>query len=257
MNSPALNILITGAGSGLGRGLAVDLAARGHTLLVTDLNLDAATETARQIQQAGFAAEAFQLDVTAEEQIQCLLEQLRGRRIDVLVNNAGLQHVARLEEFDIAKWNLLTDVLLKGTFLMTREVIPLMREQGFGRIIQIGSIHSLVASPYKSAYVAMKHALLGFAKVVALETAAWDITINTICPAYLRTPLVDAQIRDQARARQMSEEDVIDRIMLEPMPKKSFITIEEVTAAVEYLMQPLARNVTGQALVIDGGWTVQ
>ena len=165
--------------------------------------------------------------------------------------------MAKVEEFPPAKWDLLLDVMLKGAFLMTRAVLPGMRARGFGRIIQIGSIHSLVASPYKSAYVAAKHALLGFAKAVALETADVDITINTICPAYIRTPLVEAQIQDQARTRQIPEEEVIRRIMLQPMPKQAFITCEEVAAAVEYLISPLARNVTGQSITIDGGWTAQ
>jgi len=152
---------------------------------------------------------------------------------------------------------LVIAVMLRGAFLMTRAILPLMRAQGFGRIIQIGSIHSLVASPFKSAYVAAKHALLGFSKTVALETAGVDITVNTICPAYIRTPLVDAQIKDQARTRGISEEEVIQRIMLQPMPKRAFITSEEVAAAVEYLMSSLARNVTGQTITIDGGWTAQ
>ena len=147
--------------------------------------------------------------------------------------------------------------MLRGAFLMSRAVLPGMRAAGFGRIIHIGSIHSLVASPYKSAYVAAKHALLGFSKTLALETADVDITSNTICPAYLRTPLVDAQIADQARARGISEEEVIEKVMLQPMPKKAFVTVEEISAAVEYLLQPLARNVTGQTITIDGGWTAQ
>src|SRR5205085_3482898 len=132
---------------------------------------------------------------------------------------AGLQHVAKAEEFPVAKWDLLMDVMLKGAFLMTQAVLPRMRAQGFGRIIQIGSIHSLVASPYKSAYVAAKHALLGFSKTIALETADVDITSNTVCPAYVRTPLVDAQVRAQALARGLPEDEVIERVMLEPMPK--------------------------------------
>ena len=140
---------------------------------------------------------------------------------------------------------------------MTRAILPRMRAQGFGRIIQIGSIHSLVGSPYKSAYVAAKHALVGFSKVVALETADVDITFNTVCPAYIRTSLVEAQIKDQARARQISEEEVIERVMLHPMPKQVFVTFEEVAGAIEYLMTPLARNVTGQTITIDGGWTAQ
>src|SRR6185369_5356614 len=170
------------------------------------------------------------------------LQELGERRVDVLVNNAGLQHVSRVEEFPVAKWDLLMGVMLKGTFLVTRAVLSRMRAQGFGRIIHIGSIHSFIASPYKSAYVAAKHALLGFSKAVALETGDVDITSNTICPAYIRTPLVDAQIKDQARMRQISEIEVIQRIMLEPMPKKAFITFEEIADTIEFLISPLARN---------------
>ena len=257
MTPPTRTILITGAGSGLGRGLSLCLAQASHTILATDLRLDAARETVAQIEAIGGRAQAHALDVTSEEQIQSFVSGLGDARIDVLVNNAGLQHVARVEEFSTEKWDLLMSVLLRGTFLMSRAVLPGMRARGFGRVIHIGSIHSLVASPYKSAYTAAKHALIGFSKVLALETADADITSNTICPAYIRTPLVDGQIADQARTRGISEEEVIERVMLAPMPKKAFITFEEIAAAIEYLISPHARNVTGQTITIDGGWTAQ
>ncbi len=257
MTNPKRIVLITGAGSGLGCGLSICLAQEGHLILATDLHLEGARETVAQIEAAGGTAVAHMLDVASEEEINRFLKDIGQHRIDTLINNAGLQHVARLEEFSATKWDLLMDVMVKGAFLMTRAVLPRMRGQNFGRIIHIGSIHSLVASPYKSAYVAAKHALLGFSKAVALETAAADITVNTICPAYIRTPLVDAQIKDQARTRNMSEDEVIHRVMLQPMPKNAFITCEEVAAAVEYLMGPWSRNVTGQTIIIDGGWTAQ
>jgi 3-hydroxybutyrate dehydrogenase len=257
MSNQKLHVLVTGAGSGLGRGLSLCLAKQGHALLATDIDVGIARETVAQIRNAGGHAEAHILDVTSEEDIQRLLKDTGQRRLDVLINNAGLQHVSKLEEFPVEKWDRLIDVMLKGAFLMTRAILPRMRAQGFGRIIQIGSIHSLVGSPYKSAYAAAKHALMGFSKVVALETAGVDITINTVCPAYIRTSLVEAQIKDQARARQISEEEVIERVMLQPMPKQAFITFEEVAAAIEYLISPLARNVTGQTITIDGGWTAQ
>ncbi|MDD5261984.1 MAG: 3-hydroxybutyrate dehydrogenase [Methylacidiphilales bacterium] len=257
MMNPKRSILITGAGSGLGRGLGLCLAQWGHSIVASDLNVEGAGETAALIKEMGGIAEAHALDVTSEEDIGRLLQELGQRRIDVLVNNAGLQHVSKIEEFSTAKWDLLLNVMLKGSFLMTRALLPGMRKSGFGRIINIGSIHSLVASPYKSAYVTAKHAQIGFSKVIALETADADITINTICPSYLRTPLVDAQIKDQARVRGISEDEVIGSIMLQPMPKKMFITFEEVAAAVEYLSSPLARNVTGHTITIDGGWTAQ
>jgi 3-hydroxybutyrate dehydrogenase len=257
MTAPKRTILITGAGSGLGQGLSLCLAQSGHSILATDVNLDRARETIAQVAATGGQGEAYALDVTSEEDVQRLLRDTGRHRIDILINNAGVQHVQKIEEFPVAKWDLLLDVMVKGAFLMTRAVLPGMRARGFGRIINIGSIHSLVASPYKSAYVAAKHALLGFAKAVALETADTDITVNTICPAYIRTPLVEAQIKDQASARRIPEEEVVQRIMLQPMPKKTFITFEEIAAAVEYLMSPMARNVTGQTITIDGGWAAQ
>ncbi len=250
-------MLITGAGSGIGQGLAGLAAADGWQVIVTDLDRRAADESAQAIVAKGGRAEAFQLDVTSSDSIQQVMEALAGRRIDLLVNNAGLQYVAPLEEFPPEQWDLLVRVMLTGACLMTRAVLPGMKAHGFGRIINIGSIHSLVASPFKSAYVAAKHGLLGFAKVVALETARTDITINTICPSYLRTPLVDKQIASQAKEHGISEDEVIQEIMLKPMPKGVFISIEELYGIVAFLVSDAARNITGQAITVDGGWTIR
>ena len=250
-------ILITGAGSGLGRGLGLFLAAQGHVILATDLDGETARETAAQIQAAGGNAEAYALDVGSEAGVKEFFDAIGRDRVEVLVNNAGLQRVAPLEEFTAANWDMLMQVMLRGVFLMSRAVLPGMRARGFGRLVHIGSIHSIVASPYKSAYVTAKHGLIGFSKVIALETADAEITSNVLCPGYIRTPLVDSQIKDQARARHISEDEVIQTVMLERMPKKTFITSEEVGATVEYLINPLSRNVTGQAIGIDGGWTAQ
>ncbi len=257
MNSPALNILVTGAGSGLGRGLCVALAKSGHAIIATDLVRNEAIQSAKQVEAENQQCHAFELDVTASESINKFLGELGDTAIHVLINNAGLQYVAPIEEFPVEKWDLLINVMLRGSFLMTQAMLPRMRSQGFGRIIHIGSIHSQIASPFKSAYTAAKHAILGLSKTIALETAGTDITSNTICPSYIRTPLVDSQIAAQAKTRGISEEDVVQRIMLEPMPKKCFVTCEEIAASVEYLISPLARNVTGQVITIDGGWTSQ
>jgi 3-hydroxybutyrate dehydrogenase len=257
MTDPKRTILITGAGGGLGRGLGLCLAAKGHSILATDIDAESARETASQIKRAGGKAEGYALDVGDEQAVAHLLAEIGESPIDVLVNNAGLQKVAKIEEFAATQWDLLMQVMVRGAFLMTRAVLPGMRARGFGRIIHIGSIHSIVASPYKSAYVSAKHALIGFSKAVALETADVDITSNTICPAYIRTGLVDAQISDQARALGISENEVIQTVMLERMPKKTFITFDEVAACIEYLIGPLSGNITGQAIGIDGGWTAQ
>jgi 3-hydroxybutyrate dehydrogenase len=253
---PPRSILITGAASGIGAGLAEHLARAGHHVVVTDLAADGAMEVAASIVAGGGSAEAHALDVSSQASVDALFGAV-SRPVDVLINNAGLQHVAPLESFPIEKWELLVQVMLIGVARLTRAALPGMRAAGFGRIVNIGSIHSLVASKYKSAYVAAKHGLLGFSKVVALETADTDITINTICPTYGKTPLVDRQIADQARQHGIPEERVVSEIMLKPMPKGVFISFEELAGIAEFLLGPHARNITGQEIVVDGGWTVQ
>jgi 3-hydroxybutyrate dehydrogenase len=249
------SILITGAGSGLGRDLCRHFAAAGMFAIAADQNAAAAEETARAVRDAGHAAQALELDVTCEPAVSRAIQALPGQRVDVLINNAGIQHVAALEDFPAEKWSLMIDIMLKGSCWMTRAVLPGMRERKYGRIVNIGSIHSLVASPFKSAYVAAKHGLLGFAKTVALETADTDITINTLCPSYIQTPLVDKQIKAQAEKHGISESEVIDTIMLKPMPKRAFITADEIAGTIEFLISPAARNITGQTITLDGGWT--
>lgn len=251
-----MNILITGAGSGIGAGVAAELAKAGHLLLVTDLDRNAAEKVAASIRGVGGKADALELDVTSDDSVAALVEALPCD-VEVLVNNAGLQFVSRLEEFPMEKWALLVDVMLTGVARLTRALLPGMRKRGFGRIVNTGSVHSLVASPFKSAYVAAKHGLLGFSKVMALETADTDITINTICPAYVKTPLVEKQIAAQAKTHGISEADVVNEIMLKPMPKKAFIGIDEIAGIIAFLISPPARNITGQTIVVDGGWTAQ
>ena len=250
------SILITGAASGIGAGIAHELAAAGHHVIVSDLSLEGAEAVAAEIRGRGGSAEAVALDVTSGESVAAALAAV-SRPVEVLVNNASLQHVSPLEEFPLAKWDFLVQVMLVGVARLTRAVLPGMRERGFGRIVNIGSIHALVASPYKSAYVAAKHGLVGFSKVLALETADTDITINTICPSYVKTPLVDRQIADQARTRGISEADVVSQVMLKPMPKGVFIEMDELAGTTAFLVSAAARNMTGQCLVLDGGWTVQ
>ena len=250
-------MLITGAGSGIGQGLAEHAARDGWHVIVTDMDGHTANEVARGIVANGGKADAFELDVTSADDIRRVMDTLAGRRVDVLINNAGLQYVANLEDFPQDKWDLIVRVMLNGACMMTRAVLPGMKRHGFGRIVNIGSIHSLVASPFKSAYVSAKHGLLGFSKVIALETAETDITINTICPSYVRTPLVEKQIANQAKEHGISEDEVIREIMLKPMPKGAFISMEELYGIVAFLVSDCARNITGQAITVDGGWTVR
>ncbi|HBK45262.1 MAG TPA: 3-hydroxybutyrate dehydrogenase [Xanthomonadaceae bacterium] len=251
-----LHILITGAASGIGAGVARELAAAGHHLLVSDLSAAAAQPVVDGILAGGGSAQALALDVASDASVAAALAGL-AQPVDVLVNNAGLQHVSALEQFPMEKWDLLVQVMLTGVARLTRALLPAMRARGFGRIVNIGSIHSLVASPYKSAYVAAKHGLVGFSKVLALETADTDITVNTLCPSYVRTPLVERQIADQARTRGIAESDVVRQIMLAPMPKGVFIEYDELAGAIAFLISRAARNITGQTIALDGGWTAQ
>ncbi|HEX9207789.1 MAG TPA: 3-hydroxybutyrate dehydrogenase [Steroidobacteraceae bacterium] len=257
MTARNLRVLVTGAGSGIGLGLARHLCAAGHEVWFTDVDIALVEGAAGAMDGDGRRAHALELDVTSAGSIADAVEAIGVEGIDLLVNNAGLQHVAPLEDFPAERWARLVTVMLTGPAMVTRAVLPGMRRRNFGRVVNIGSIHSLVASPYKSAYVAAKHGLTGFTRTLALETADVDVTVNTVCPAYVRTPLVDAQIADQARAHGIPEQQVIDEVMLRPMPKRAFVTIEELGALVEFLASDAARNITGQSIAVDGGWTAQ
>jgi 3-hydroxybutyrate dehydrogenase len=250
-------IFITGGASGIGLGVAQHLGQQGHHIIIADLNLTAAQDACNALSENGVSAQAVQLDVGNIEQIGQINSVLNGQKVDVLINNAGIQHVSKLEEFPPEKWQLLINIMLVGPALLTQQFLPSMREQNFGRIINVGSVHSLVASPFKSAYVAAKHGLLGFAKTIALETGDCDVTINTLCPAYVKTPLVEKQIAAQAIEHGLSEADVVNKIMLEPMPKKAFIDPVELAQTAEFLMSSAAKNITAQTLVLDGGWTAR
>ena len=249
-----MRVVITGATGGIGYAIACHFAAQSHQVVLADLNAELIEEKVTQLRQQGYQAEGCVLDVTDEAAIARCAELYPA---DILINNAGIQHVARLEDFPADKWRLLLDVMLTGPAMLTKAMLPGMQQRKFGRIINIGSIHALVASPFKSAYVAAKHGLLGFSKVVALENGANNITINTICPAYVKTPLVEQQIKAQAKEHNISEQEVIDTIMLAPMPQKAFIDLEEIAASAAFLSSDAARHITAQTLVLDGGWTAR
>lgn len=257
VEAKSLNIFVTGGASGIGFGIAEYLAQQGHHIIIADINEAAAKTAAQNINNKGMSAQSIQINVCDAQQIAALPAALTATPVDILINNAGIQHVSKLEDFPAEKWQMLINVMLVGPALLTQAFLPHMRAQNFGRIINVGSIHSVVASPFKSAYVAAKHGLLGFAKTMALETGDVDVTINTLCPAYVKTPLVEQQIAAQAIENDMSEEDVINKIMLEPMPKKAFIEIDELAQTAHFLMSSAAKNITGQTLILDGGWTAR
>ena len=246
--------IVTGGASGIGRAIAMDFAEHGARVLVADLDERSGTQIASSI--GGIFRRA---DVSRREDCRALVDAAVGELggVDILVNNAGLQHVAPIEEFPEEKWEYLIQVMLLGAFYLTKYAIPHMYEKGWGRAINISSVHGLVASPYKSAYVAAKHGLNGLTKAIALEAAEKGVTVNAICPSYVRTPLVDKQIADQARVHGISTEAVIRDIMLAPAARKRLLEPGEIAAYVTFLCSDAAAGITGSLQVIDGGWTAR
>lgn len=198
-------------------------------------------------------------DVTRTAEINDMVQRATSMfgTVDILVNNAGIQFVSPVENFPEEKWDAIIATNLSSAFHCTKAALPGMRKAGWGRIVNIASAHGLVASPNKSAYVAAKHGVVGLTKTIALETAKNGITVNAICPGYVMTPLVQGQIRDQARANNLPENEVVEKVILDPQPTKKFIEIEEVAALAVYLCGDMAKSITGTALSIDGGWTAK
>lgn len=240
--------IVTGAASGIGRAIAEDLAAFGVRVLVTDLNAEDGERVASSIKGPFEHA-----DMSSRRDCDAVV----ARALRVLVNNAGLQHVAPVEDFPVDRWEHIVRTMLFGAFYLTRATIPHMYASGWGRIVNIASVHGLVASPYKSAYVSAKHGLLGFTKTVALEAAEKGVTVNAVCPSYVRTPLVEKQIADQAKAHGIPEESVIRDIMLAPAAIKRLLEPSEVAAYVRFLCSDDAGAITGAVQVIDAGWTAR
>jgi 3-hydroxybutyrate dehydrogenase len=245
--------LVTGAGSGIGRAIAEALAGAGARVLIHDV----APEAASVADAVG--GTFLKADLADTAAVRRLAEQAlqEAGRVDILVNNAGFQHIAPIEEFPEDIWERMLQVLLTAPFQLTKHLLPAMKSRGWGRIINIASIHGLVASPFKAAYVSAKHGLLGLTKTVALEAGPFGVTVNAICPAYVRTPLVERQIAAQARTRGISEEVVVEQVMLEPAAIKRLIDPEEVAALALFLASEQASAITGVAHTIDLGWTAR
>lgn len=251
--------LVTGSTSGIGLGIARSLAAQGATLVINGLGEAEAIERERAglAQEFGVPVSFAGGDLTKTAEVEAMIRSVEAQhgRLDILVNNAGMQHVSPIEDFPPEKYDLIIALNLSAAFHAIRLAVPGMKQRGWGRIINIASAHALVASPFKSAYVASKHAILGLTKTVALEVAEQGITVNAICPGYVLTPLVEKQIPDTARARGMSEEQVIRDVLLAAQWTKKFVEVDELGALAVFLCSEGARSITGTALPVDGAWT--
>ena len=247
--------IITGSNSGIGLGVARALAGAGADVVLnsfTDREED--HKLAKDLgKEFGVKARYIQADMSKGDQARALVE--KAGACDILVNNAGIQHVAPIDEFPQDKWDAIIAINMSSAFHTTAAALPMMRKAGWGRVINVASAHGLRASPYKSAYVTAKHGVVGMTKTVALETAKESITVNAICPGYVLTPLVEAQIPDTAKEYDMSEDEVVEKVILAKQPSKEFATVEQIGGLAVLLCSDAAEQITGQPIPVDGGWT--
>jgi len=245
--------IVTGAASGIGLAVARDFAKQGIRVTLSDIDIEGGQAAAAELPGARFQA----ADMTKSADIERLMADTIAAegQVDILVNNAGIQYVAPITEFPEAKWRQIIDLMLTAPFLLTKAVLPEMYTRKWGRIINIASVHALRASAFKSAYVSAKHGLLGLTRVTALEGAEHGVTCNAICPSYVRTPLVEKQIADQARVHGIPESEVVEKIMVAEAPIHRLLEPEEVAQLVTYLCTDAASGITGSAQSIDCGWT--
>ncbi|MBD7984988.1 3-hydroxybutyrate dehydrogenase [Sporosarcina sp. Sa2YVA2] len=249
-------LFITGAAQGIGFEISKEFSEAGALVVLTDLNEEKVKAAASAL---GGRAIGIKCDVTSEEEIQQAIDEAIAHfgRIDILINNAGLQHVAMLEDFPTEKFELLVKVMLTAPFIATKLVIPHMRKQKFGRILNMASINGLVGFAGKAAYNSSKHGVIGLTKVAALETASDGITVNAICPGYVDTPLVRNQLEDLAVVRGVPLESVLEEVIYPLVPQKRLLDVKEIADLALYLSSESAKGITGQAVVLDGGYTVQ
>ncbi|MEQ8481713.1 MAG: 3-hydroxybutyrate dehydrogenase [Hoeflea sp.] len=254
-------VIVTGSTSGIGLGIAENFAINGFNVVLNGLGDDKEIEATRaRLDTMGAGEVIFHgANMLEPDEIADLVKTTEEKfgAIDILIPNAGIQHVEKIEDFPPAKWDAIIGINLSSAFHLIRAAMPGMKKRRFGRVISIASAHGLVASPYKSAYVAAKHGMLGLIKTVALEGAEFGVTANAICPGYVETPLVAGQIADTAKARDMSEEDVINEVILKAQPTKQFVQVGQIAALALYLASEQAAQITGAALPMDGGWTAQ
>lgn len=253
------NAIVTGSTSGIGLGIAEGFAKEGINLVLNGFGDAAEIEKIRAGLASKFGIKVLYdgADMSKADQIEAMMrkaaKELGG--VDILVNNAGIQHVAPVEEFPTGKWDAIIAINLSSAFHTTRMAVPYMKSKNWGRIINVASAHAMVASPFKSAYVASKHGIMGFTKTIALEVAEKGVTCNAICPGYVLTPLVMAQIPDTAKARGITEEQVKRDVLLAAQPTKQFVTVEQVAGTAIFLCTDAAASITGTNIMVEGGWT--
>ncbi|MCK2157668.1 3-hydroxybutyrate dehydrogenase [Exiguobacterium sp. 17-1] len=252
-------VLVTGAGSGIGLEISKAFAEAGAKVVITDVNTEAAETAAKSLQEAGHDVIGLTLNVTDEAQVQSVFAETIEHygRLDVLINNAGLQHVSPIEDFPTEKFELMIKIMLTAPFIAIKHAFPLMKEQGYGRIINMASINGLIGFAGKAAYNSAKHGLLGLTKVAALEGAEHGITVNALCPGYVDTPLVRNQMADLAKTRQVELEKVLEDVIYPLVPQKRLLAVEEIADYALFLASRKAKGITGQANVLDGGYTIQ
>jgi 3-hydroxybutyrate dehydrogenase len=253
------NAVVTGSTSGIGLGIAEGFAKEGINLMLNGFGDAAEIEKLRAGLASKYGVRVLYdgADMSKPEQIEAMMRKALSALggVDILINNAGIQHVAPVEEFPLAKWDAIIAINLSSAFHTTRVAVPYMKSKSWGRIINIASAHAMVASPFKSAYVASKHGIMGFTKTIALEVAEQGITVNAICPGYVLTPLVEKQIPDTAKARGITEEQVKRDVLLAAQPTKQFVTVEQVAGTAVFLCSDAAASITGTNIMVEGGWT--
>jgi len=251
--------LITGAGSGIGFEIAKTFAEQGATVVLTDLNEKNVQNAAKELKESGFTATAYACDVTDEEQVKEVFDKVVERygELHILINNAGLQYVSSIEEFPTEKFELLLKVMLTAPFIGIKHAFPIMKKQNYGRIINMSSINGLIGFAGKAAYNSAKHGVIGLTKVAALEGAEHGITVNAICPGYVDTPLVQNQLADLAKTRNVPLESVIEEVIYPLVPQKRLLSVQEIANYTVFLASQYTSGITGQANVIDAGYTVQ
>ncbi|MYL20633.1 3-hydroxybutyrate dehydrogenase [Halobacillus litoralis] len=252
-------VFITGAASGIGYEIGTEFAKNGAKVALSDINEEKVKEAEKQLSSEGYDVTGLVCDVTKEKDIQDAIDATVDKygRLDVLVNNAGLQHVSSIEEFPTEKFELITKIMLVAPFMATKHVFPIMKKQGFGRILNMASINGLIGFAGKSAYNSAKHGVIGLTKVTALEGAEDGITVNAICPGYVDTPLVRNQLEDLASNRGVSLDKALEEVIYPLVPQKRLLKVQEIADYALFLASDKAKGITGQAAVIDGGYTTQ